>query len=294
MIDYIRRFGRFSRRFLASQVGNTMTPRLFDFIRYPGGVKPLPGIVTRPFALRSFAQLLPPCSAKKYIFQHLLSRTADEKVLNAIRDKETDISGLLRDAGRLDPQLGLEARVNEKMLKSTQRRPIGVEEIQSDIHLDQPASPEDIVAALEKSDSYESPPSSSSVYDLQFTQVQPFKSPLMGEETHALVAVDDDDDSQDHRLQDIYDEFGTEEPSWFAARRKRGNFFRFNGKAYRMVEGEGWKQVQDPRGELPDYARPKAFRDKKRAVLSQYSRIRRRKTRDATLKRIIQKKLSNS
>jgi hypothetical protein len=103
-----------------------------------------------------------------------------------------------------------------------------------------------------------------------------------------------DERSKDLSPDFVYEDTGSEEPSWFASRRHRSNFFRYNKKAYRMIEGEGWKQIEDPRDELPDYERAKAFRDKKRRVESHYSRIRRKRTREANLNRIIHRHLDKS
>jgi len=294
MLDYIRRFGRFSRQYLAKEVDNTIKPRLFDFVRYPGGVKPLPGIVTRPFALKSFAQLLPPCSAKKYIFQHLLARTGDEKVLSQLREKDAEITRLLRDAGRIDPQASLDTRVGEKLVESHGRRRRNdrprIEEIQADVHALQPTNPQDIIAALEAEVGRVV---DDSIFDLQFTQVQPFKSPLVGEECTDLELARDADESSGIRTT-IPAEFDErpDEPSWFSARRKRQEFFRYNKRAYNLGE-EGWKQIEDPRGEVPDYERSKAFRDKKKNIEKHYSRMRRMRSRQLSVIKIVRKQLVN-
>ena len=51
MIDYTRKYGHFSRAFLAEQVEKSLRPGFFDFLRYDrhGGVRPLPLIVAKPW-----------------------------------------------------------------------------------------------------------------------------------------------------------------------------------------------------------------------------------------------------
>ncbi len=73
LVDHVRRFGQFSKPWLAAQIERSTQPRLFDFVRYQdfGGVKPLPMIVTKPYALESYARMLNTCSAKRYMFDQL-------------------------------------------------------------------------------------------------------------------------------------------------------------------------------------------------------------------------------
>ena len=73
-LDYVRRFGKFSKSFLAKQIDRSHRPRLFDFARYPAGKRPLPPIVSHPNDLWSYARMLPSCSAKRYLVQHLLAQ----------------------------------------------------------------------------------------------------------------------------------------------------------------------------------------------------------------------------
>jgi hypothetical protein len=72
-LDYVRKFGEFSRAYIAKKVAKSMQVRLFDFSRYThkGGVRPLPLIVTRPWSLNSYAGLLRPSSARRYIYNQL-------------------------------------------------------------------------------------------------------------------------------------------------------------------------------------------------------------------------------
>ncbi|KAF8821405.1 hypothetical protein IE077_002078 [Cardiosporidium cionae] len=72
-LDYVRKFGQFSKDFVAKQVDKCESPRLFDFVRYQryGGLRPLPGIITRPWSLASYTALMSNCSAKDFIYQQL-------------------------------------------------------------------------------------------------------------------------------------------------------------------------------------------------------------------------------
>ncbi|KEP62703.1 UNVERIFIED_CONTAM: hypothetical protein HHA_215370 [Hammondia hammondi] len=72
-VNYIRRFGCFSKQFIVKQIERSANPRLFDFVRYAhkGGVKPLPPIVTHPHRLSSYVRLLDESSSKFYMYTHL-------------------------------------------------------------------------------------------------------------------------------------------------------------------------------------------------------------------------------
>eukprot|EP00397_Hematodinium_sp_SG-2012_P049246 GEMP01056728.1.p1 GENE.GEMP01056728.1~~GEMP01056728.1.p1 ORF type:complete len:345 (+),score=57.98 GEMP01056728.1:21-1055(+) len=73
MVDYTRRFGQFSKYYMAKLIEKSEQPRFFDFMRYEhhGGVRPLPGIIKEPYALASYTRLLAKCSAKRYMFEEL-------------------------------------------------------------------------------------------------------------------------------------------------------------------------------------------------------------------------------
>merc|ERR1719362_613158 len=73
MVDYTRRYGQFSRAFIANQVEKSMRPAFFDFVRYQkkGGVRPLPLLVSKPWALSSYTRLMANCSLKRYMHEQL-------------------------------------------------------------------------------------------------------------------------------------------------------------------------------------------------------------------------------
>ena len=100
MLDYTRKFGRFSRQWLAGQIERGRNPRFFDFCRYPGGVRPVPPIIEKPAELWAWARLLPKCSAKKFLVQQLLFAKSHTNMLlpnSCIEENdEDDSSGALR------------------------------------------------------------------------------------------------------------------------------------------------------------------------------------------------------
>lgn len=73
LLDYTRRFGTFSRKFIAAEVEKSLNPGFLDFMRpkLKGGVRALPPIVSRPWALSSYTRLMPKCSLKSQLFHQL-------------------------------------------------------------------------------------------------------------------------------------------------------------------------------------------------------------------------------
>ena len=254
MLDYIRRFGKFSRKFIAQEVEKTIVPRPFDFVRYEGGAKPLPGFVARPFALRSFARMLPPCAAKRYIFQHLLARSPDHG--EAFASKYF-----------IDSNVPLVARIGDRVAQSR-----NLQAVEADVHARQPVAADDIIANIEKGPmSKEEGP-----YASQFTRVQIFNN-------HSDVAVRDElevDDSVD--------------PSgWWKDGERFGQFFRYNKKAYRLDQ-DGWRQVEDSRGVPLDYAKERDLKRGAKRVKNQYARKTRQTNRNNLIKRLIANRLRKS
>jgi hypothetical protein len=297
MLDYIRRFGKFSRKYIASQVDKTTNPRLFDFVRYSSAVKPLPGIVTRPFSLRSFAKLLPPCSSKRYIFQHLLATSGDIKAVEALqrREEESDLTILerLTSGSHMDPKLGFESRVSEKLTCSwrTIKRPDVLFPIELDVNRKQPVAADDIIKELESGyfESYKESSSSDPLL-LQRTQVHKFHSPLMSD-AEDLMINDKDNKSEVMYQVDIFESEGSTD-SWWKKRSITSEFFRMNKNAYRLVQGEGWKKVEDPRGKEPDYERSRKLRDGRVKMRSTFARLARKKLNTAVIKGLVRKRIS--
>ena len=297
MLDYTRRFGKFSRKFIAQEVDKTMQPRAFDFVRYAGGVKPLPGFVARPFSLRSFARMLPPCAAKRYIFQHLLARSGSEKVLDDIHKQDEETTAMLlakfSNPGIMDPQLPSVARIAERAShkKRLPVRPNSLARIDTDAHSRQPTSPDDIVRAIEGSwedvDGRDDP---ATPFATQFTQVQAFKAPRM-EDSRDLATLNAGMNS-DELSEEV--SFGQDDdhPSWWKERQTSTNFFRHNKKAYRLLPSEGWKEVADPRGAHPDYSKSRSLRESRKSVRVHYARLDRRKQRQEITSRTLANRLN--
>ena len=288
MLDYTRRFGKFSRRFIALEVEKTLKPRLFDFVRYSSGVRPLPGIVTRPFSLRSFAWMLPPCSAKRYIFQHLLAHSGDEKIAEILKIENSSLKALT-DGKKMDSRASKEARVSEKMSSGWQKvkRPDQLEAIERNILARQPSSADDIIAQLEKED-FSGESRDEGAFGLQTMQVEPFKSPLM-EDCDQLSVVGNENEVE--RVD--WTEFEREhDQSWWKDRRTSTSFFRHDKKAYRLDHEQGWKQIEDPRGQLPDYDKMNNIRRRKRELAKLPARRIRRHARNSLIDSISRNKTS--
>lgn len=291
MLDYIRRFGKFSRRYIAMQVDKTMNPRLFDFVRYPSGVRPLPGIVTRPFSLRSFAWMLPPCSAKRYLFQHLLAHTGDPKILERLEMEEKDVIKKLKSitsGSAIDPQANSTRRISEMISsgwKTNAHRPVKLlSDIESNAYSKQPSSAGEIIDLIEQSVTV---PTKSLEYDpfsSQKTKIHPFQSPL-SEETDALNTIQNG--CYTNSVTTEWEEPDRPQDNWWKHRSTSTSFFRHNKKAYRLLPDEGWKQIPDPRGESPDYMRPKMLRNSKRRIAALYRRRANKQRRDFLTSNVI-------
>ncbi|CAD7945617.1 unnamed protein product [Amoebophrya sp. A25] len=108
-VDYIRKYGKFSRQFLAKLIDKQLQPRTFDFVRYEsiGGVAPVHPLVARPYHLSSFLY----CMGKSQIKTHLLEELRTEGLVS-VNPAEEEEKALL------------EARMAEGMLPQEQRRPL--------------------------------------------------------------------------------------------------------------------------------------------------------------------------
>lgn len=76
LINYVRKYGSFSRSFLVNMYDKFFRKRLFDFVRYENnmGVRKIPNILTHPHHLSSYVKLLGECSAKKDMYIQLKMR----------------------------------------------------------------------------------------------------------------------------------------------------------------------------------------------------------------------------
>jgi len=106
LVDYTRRFGTFSREFIASQVEQSLNPGFFDFIRYhkQGGVRPLPPIIAKPWALSSYTRLLAKSHIKSELHEQL-------KLVGSIPSKQLEAAN--------EDLLPAEARLAERLSAAT-------------------------------------------------------------------------------------------------------------------------------------------------------------------------------
>ena len=89
-LDYIRRFGQFSKSFLAKKVDRVQNPKVFDFVRYEqfGGVAPPPPIVTHPYRLSSYVRLMERSNLKNELLEQLRRAGAVAVEVDADRELE--------------------------------------------------------------------------------------------------------------------------------------------------------------------------------------------------------------
>merc|ERR1711871_27007 len=75
MVDYSRRYGQFSRAFIAKQVQRSLRPAFFDFMRYEdkGGLRPLPLIVAKPWALTAYTRLMAKSTIRSKMHEELVA-----------------------------------------------------------------------------------------------------------------------------------------------------------------------------------------------------------------------------
>ncbi|CRH02551.1 conserved Plasmodium protein, unknown function [Plasmodium relictum] len=76
LVNYVRKYGSFSRSFIVNMYDKYFKKRLFDFVRYENnlGIRKIPNILTHPYHLSSYIKLLGECSAKKDMYIQLKIR----------------------------------------------------------------------------------------------------------------------------------------------------------------------------------------------------------------------------
>ncbi|SCM24993.1 conserved Plasmodium protein, unknown function [Plasmodium chabaudi adami] len=76
LVNYVRKYGTFSRSFIVNMYDKYFRKRLFDFVRYENnmGIRKIPSILTHPYHLSSYIKLLGECSAKKDMYIQLKMR----------------------------------------------------------------------------------------------------------------------------------------------------------------------------------------------------------------------------
>eukprot|EP00927_Polykrikos_kofoidii_P024839 TRINITY_DN22474_c0_g1_i1.p1 TRINITY_DN22474_c0_g1~~TRINITY_DN22474_c0_g1_i1.p1 ORF type:complete len:665 (-),score=102.81 TRINITY_DN22474_c0_g1_i1:52-2046(-) len=108
LIDYTRRYGQFSKAYIAKQVAQSLRPGFFDFLRYDknGGVRPLPLVVSKPWSLSAYTRLLAKSSIKSQLHEQL-------KIHGAIPQTTLEAD---------TAELSMEARTNERLSAATSLR----------------------------------------------------------------------------------------------------------------------------------------------------------------------------
>ncbi|CRG97691.1 conserved Plasmodium protein, unknown function [Plasmodium gallinaceum] len=92
LVNYVRKYGSFSRSFIVSMYDKYFKKRLFDFVRYENnlGIRKIPNILTHPYHLSSYIKLLGECSAKKDMYIQLKIRGYIPNSSNFYDEKNMD------------------------------------------------------------------------------------------------------------------------------------------------------------------------------------------------------------
>ncbi|KAK1444238.1 hypothetical protein BgAZ_101440 [Babesia gibsoni] len=110
MVDYVRRYGTFSRRFMAKLIQTHSQPLPLDFMRYKAGQRTINQLLTRPWALFGYVKMLKKSSSKTYMYHNLLARgyVPDENEFDRFHS-----------FGTLDSNMATTILNSEKLLNST-------------------------------------------------------------------------------------------------------------------------------------------------------------------------------
>jgi len=219
MVDYIRKFGHFSKSYLAKLIDKSEQPRFFDFMRYEhcGGVKPLPGIIREPYALASYTRLLSKCSAKRYMFEALQEHGQIPKSM--LEDGNLDWDKMEFDdrvkesiAGHPDPN---RPQIMDKIIALEHAKASGIqiydEDDDSDLMLLEPEEEEEMLSTEQQ-------------FSMQFQRVAQEK-----ELEEEIPQLNPDEKALDYAEKP--------EETWYKNRRNR---FKYNGKIYALTEN-GWQ-----------------------------------------------------
>ncbi|SOV75527.1 conserved Plasmodium protein, unknown function [Plasmodium sp. gorilla clade G3] len=99
LVNYVRKYGTFSRAFIVNMYDKYFKKRLFDFVRYENnnGIRKLPNILTHPYHLSSYTKLLGECSAKKdmYVQLKILGHIPDTFQITEENKSEEEINYLM-------------------------------------------------------------------------------------------------------------------------------------------------------------------------------------------------------
>eukprot|EP00916_Digyalum_oweni_P007074 GHVL01012032.1.p1 GENE.GHVL01012032.1~~GHVL01012032.1.p1 ORF type:complete len:444 (-),score=157.97 GHVL01012032.1:901-2232(-) len=97
IIDYIRRYGQFSREYIVKGIEKCSDNELFDFIRYNDNNRQIPSYILYPWELQSYTRLLKKSSIKSILHEHL---TINKHI--PIKYITNDYDPLLNDNDKFD------------------------------------------------------------------------------------------------------------------------------------------------------------------------------------------------
>ncbi|GIX62072.1 uncharacterized protein BcabD6B2_15070 [Babesia caballi] len=235
MVDYVRRFGTFSRRFMAKLIQRHAQPQALDFLRYRAGQRNTNQILTRPWALFGYVKMLKKSSAKTYMYHNLLVRgyvpsetafdrfhsfgTLDADMANTILNSERLLNDTLSFADNAPKEDPLRPTMYDRVLEA-QLLGLPLEDIQAE-------SPS---ISDTKEDESAFQPSRMS------TQLVKVQSPIPKRPSEPPVAAFRD---VDHNLPNDRSNI-----SWSTPWGRRRDLFHFRGKSYGLDEQGGWRVLR--------------------------------------------------
>nr|PVC53437.1 hypothetical protein MACL_00000061 [Theileria orientalis] len=229
MVDYVRKYGTFSRKFLANLINRHSQPSPLDFFRYQSHSRNLPLILTRPWSLLSFVNLLKSSSAKRYMYLNLLNYGYVPNLqkfdkLHAFGTMDYELSGQI---------LSFEKMLDENALISEAREDPNRPKLYDKILELQYSGDSNLEDMELSSDADTHEPTSTS---LQFVKVLDQRadcsSSRTSEEAHGYKDIDDS----------IREDGG--HISWSLPWGLKRDAFHYRGKTYKLDRVSGWLKVK--------------------------------------------------
>ncbi|KAK2195928.1 hypothetical protein BdWA1_002526 [Babesia duncani] len=221
MLDYVRRYGTFSRRFIAGLIQKQSSPQPLDFLRYRAGQRGPNQILTRPWALYGYVKMLKKSSAKQYIYQSLLQLGYVPKE-DAFED--------LHAFGTLDPNMSQRILAAEKLLAQSQQN-----NTSANGDTDRPSLYDTLLEAQHLGISLEEQQQEEvadgpAPLNPQWQLVA--SKPILQEPKEPNKLLDEDPDAKDLKI------------SWSVPWGTRRHAFHFRGSSYERDPELGWKMVK--------------------------------------------------
>ncbi|GBE63062.1 hypothetical protein, conserved [Babesia ovata] len=232
MVDYVRRFGTFSRRFMAKLIQRHAQPQALDFLRYRAGQRQINQILTRPWALFGYVKMLKKSSAKTYMYHNLLARgyVPNETVFDRFHAFGTLDPGMANTILNSQKLLNDTVSFSEHTPKPDANRPSMYDTVLEAQALGLPL--EDLVeeSAPIKSDDKADDVALPSRMSTQLVKIQtqlPHQQPPTT--TTGFRDVDDDLPANRSNI------------TWTTPWGRRRDVFHFRGKTYTLDPDAGWK-----------------------------------------------------